>query len=85
MNLAHEVFISYGSPDKAIANAVCARLEGRGVPCRTCVRGSQEPDGDGSFVVERTRACPTALSLHDFRSSCERCRTTAALQELPAA
>lgn len=31
--MAHEVFISYGSPDKAIADAACARLEGRGIRC----------------------------------------------------
>jgi len=31
--MAHDVFISYSSKDKVIADAVCARLEGRGIRC----------------------------------------------------
>lgn len=31
--MAHDVFISYSSKDKTIADAVCARLEGRGIRC----------------------------------------------------
>jgi hypothetical protein len=31
--LAHDVFISYSSKDKAVADAVCARLEAHGVRC----------------------------------------------------
>ncbi len=31
--MAHDVFISYSSKDKVIADAVCARLEGRGILC----------------------------------------------------
>jgi hypothetical protein len=31
--LAHDVFISYSSKDKTIADAVCARLEARGIRC----------------------------------------------------
>jgi hypothetical protein len=29
----HDVFISYSSKDKAVADAVCARLEGQGIRC----------------------------------------------------
>ena len=29
--MAHDVFISYSSKDKVIADAVCARLEARGI------------------------------------------------------
>jgi len=31
--VAHDVFISYSSKDKTIADAVCARLEMRGIRC----------------------------------------------------
>lgn len=31
--MAHQVFISHGSPDKTIADAACARLEARGIRC----------------------------------------------------
>jgi hypothetical protein len=31
--LAHDVFIRYSHPDKAIADAVCHRMEGAGIPC----------------------------------------------------
>ena len=31
--MAHDVFISYSSKDKAVADAVCARLEARGIRC----------------------------------------------------
>ena len=31
--MAHEVFISYANEDKTSAYAVCANLEGRGIPC----------------------------------------------------
>ncbi len=31
--MAHDVFISYSSQDKSVADAACARLEGRGIRC----------------------------------------------------
>jgi hypothetical protein len=31
--MAHDVFVSYSSADKAVADAVCAALEGRGIRC----------------------------------------------------
>ncbi len=31
--MAHDVFISYSSKDKTVADAVCAKLEGRGIRC----------------------------------------------------
>ena len=31
--MAYDVFISYSSKDKVVADAVCARLEARGVRC----------------------------------------------------
>jgi hypothetical protein len=31
--MAHDVFISYSSKDKPVADAVCAGPEGRGIRC----------------------------------------------------
>ena len=31
--MAHQVFISYSSKDKPVADAVCAGLEARGIRC----------------------------------------------------
>ena len=31
--MAHDVFISYSSKDKPVADAICARLEGQGIRC----------------------------------------------------
>ncbi len=36
--MAHDVFISYSSKDKPVADAVCAGLEGRGILCWTAPR-----------------------------------------------
>ena len=36
--MAHDVFISYSSKDKPVADAVCAGLEGRGIRCWTAPR-----------------------------------------------
>ncbi|MGQ0614626.1 MAG: TIR domain-containing protein [Planctomycetaceae bacterium] len=43
--MAHEVFLSYAQPDRNVADAVCARLESRGIRCwyapRNILPGSQ--------------------------------------------
>ena len=31
--MAHDVFISYSTKDKVIADAICANLENRGIRC----------------------------------------------------
>src|SRR5262245_31222279 len=37
-DMAHDVFISYPPADKAVADAVCARLDASGVACRLAPR-----------------------------------------------
>ena len=36
--MAHDVFISYSKKDKAVADAICARLEQDGVRCDLRIR-----------------------------------------------
>lgn len=50
--MTHEVFISYSSKDKPIADAVCARLEGQGVRCWIAPRDILPGMEWGASIVE---------------------------------
>jgi hypothetical protein len=69
--VAHDVFISYSSEDKAVADAVCARLEARGVRCwiapRDVVPG--KPYGESiSNALQETQFLVLVLSGNANRS-----------------
>jgi len=49
--MAHDVFISYSSKDKVIADAVCARLEGRGIRCWIAPRDVQPGAPYGEEII----------------------------------
>ncbi|HJU54045.1 MAG TPA: toll/interleukin-1 receptor domain-containing protein [Pyrinomonadaceae bacterium] len=53
--MAHDVFINYSSKDKAVADAVCATLEARGMRCWIAPRDVQ-PGADWSEAVARAIA-----------------------------
>src|SRR5262245_33479421 len=57
--MAHDVFISYASPDKVIANAVCARLEEAKIRCWIAPRDV----GPGNYPAELVRAITAAKLL----------------------
>jgi hypothetical protein len=50
--LAHDVFISYSSKDKTIADAVCARLEARGIRCWIAPRDVQPGQPYGEEIID---------------------------------
>ena len=50
--MAHDVFISYSSKDKVIADAVCARLEGRGIRCWIAPRDVQPGLPYGEEIID---------------------------------
>jgi hypothetical protein len=50
--VAHDVFISYSSKDKVIADAVCARLEGRGIRCWIAPRDVQPGLPYGEEIID---------------------------------
>ena len=53
--MAHDVFLSYSSQDKPIAEAVCGTLEGKRIPCwvapRDVLPGFRQVGGADRFVV----------------------------------
>ncbi len=50
--MAHDAFISYSSKDKAIADAVCARLEQRGIRCWIAPRDVQPGAPYGEEIID---------------------------------
>ena len=48
--MAHDVFISYSSKDKPVADATCAKLEGRGIRCWLAPRDIS-PGADWSVSI----------------------------------
>jgi TIR domain-containing protein len=55
--LAHDVFISHSSSDKAIADAVCARLEARGIRCWIAPRDVQPGRPYGEAIIDGIHNC----------------------------
>ena len=55
--MAHDVFISHSSKDKAIADAVCARLEARGIRCWIAPRDVQPGQPYGEAIIDAIRNC----------------------------
>jgi hypothetical protein len=55
--VAHDVFISHSSRDKAIADAVCARLEGRGIRCWIAPRDVQPGLPYGEAIIDAIHNC----------------------------
>lgn len=50
--MAHDVFISYSAHDKPAADAVCAKLESRGIRCWTAPRDIRPGMSWGAAIVE---------------------------------
>ena len=50
--MAHDVFISHSSKDKAIADAVCATLEGKGIRCWIAPRDVPPGKDWGEAIIE---------------------------------
>ena len=50
--MAHDVFISYSAHDKPAADAVCARLESRGIRCWTAPRDIRPGMSWGGAIVQ---------------------------------
>ena len=57
MATTHEVFISYSSKDKTIADAVCARLEAAGVRCWIAPRNILPGADWGEAIIGAIEQC----------------------------
>ncbi len=55
--MAHDVFISHSSQDKAIADATCARLEARGIRCWIAPRDVQPGQPYGEAIIDGIHNC----------------------------
>jgi type II secretory pathway pseudopilin PulG len=55
--MAHDVFISYSSADKAVANAVCAELENHGIRCWVAPRDIRPGEEWGESIVDAINNC----------------------------
>ncbi len=55
--MAHDAFISYSSKDKTIADAVCARLEARGIRCWIAPRDVQPGQPYGEEIIDAIHDC----------------------------
>jgi hypothetical protein len=51
-DMAHDVFISYSSKDKTIADAVCAKLEARGIRCWIAPRDILPSADWGASIID---------------------------------
>ena len=54
--MAHDVFISYSSKDKAVADAVCARLEERDIRCWIAPRDVLPGQNYGASIIDAIRS-----------------------------
>jgi len=55
--MAHDVFISHSSKDKTIADAVCARLEARGIRCWIAPRDVQPGQPYAEELIDAIQNC----------------------------
>jgi hypothetical protein len=70
--MAHDVFVSYSSPDKPIADAICATLEARKIRCWIAPRDVLPgmPYGEAlSDAIATSRVLIVVLSKHSNESS----------------
>lgn len=61
--MAHDVFISYSSKDKLIADAVCGRLEARGIRCWIAPRDVQPGLPYGEAIIDGIHNCSIMVLL----------------------
>jgi hypothetical protein len=61
--VAHDVFISHSSKDKTIADAVCARLEARGIRCWIAPRDVQPGLPYGEAIIDAIHNCQMMVLL----------------------
>src|SRR5881409_1483364 len=50
--MAHDVFISYATPEKPIADAMCATLEGAGIRCWVAHRDISPADDWSAAIID---------------------------------
>jgi len=70
--MAHDVFISYSSQDKTVADAICSALEGRRIRCWIAPRDIQPGQNWGEAIIDAIaggRAIVVVFSQHSNASN----------------
>jgi hypothetical protein len=67
--MAHDVFISYSSKDKAVADAVCAGLEGRGIACWIAPRDIVAGVDWGAAIVDAITASKVMVIIYSANAN----------------
>jgi len=67
--MAHDVFISYASGDKAVADAACATLEGRRIRCWIAPRDILAGADWGDAITEAISECQVMVLVFSGRSN----------------
>ena len=71
LTMAHDVFISYSTKDKTVADAACATLEARGIHCWIAPRDVPPAHEWAAAIVEAIQGCQIFLLVfsHEAKAS----------------
>ena len=67
--MAHDIVISYSSQDKAIADAVCARIENRGIRCWIAPRDVLPGEEWGKAIIVAIENCRAVVVIFSSNSN----------------
>ncbi len=67
--MAHDVFISYASEDKTVADAVCAMLESHAVRCWIAPRDVLPGMAYGEAIIDAIRGCRVMILVFSSKSN----------------
>jgi hypothetical protein len=67
--MAHDVFVSYASGDKIVADAVCATLESHGVRCWIAPRDVEPGMAYGEAIVDAIQSCRIMVLVFSSRAN----------------
>ncbi len=67
--MAHDVFVSYASGDKTVADAVCAMLESQGVRCWIAPRDVEPGMAYGEAILEGIQGCRIMVLVFSARAN----------------
>jgi Flp pilus assembly protein TadD len=67
--MAHDVFVSYASGDKTIADAVCGTLEANGVRCWIAPRDVEPGMAYGESIIEAIQGCRVMVLVFSSRAN----------------
>jgi formylglycine-generating enzyme required for sulfatase activity len=70
--MAHEVFVSYSTKDKAVAESVCSYLEGKGISCWIAPRDIFGGQDFGAAITEAIQGCRIVVLIFSSAANASR-------------